>query len=103
MTEVKMKQVFDVYSVSIKGHAGYADIGKDIVCSACSILIYSLDKYLSDMEQQDKVIVLEATADNGNVNIVFEIKDTNVLYGINAIKGGFELLAENYSEYVKIF
>lgn len=102
MTEVKMKQVFDVYSVSIKGHAGYADIGKDIVCSACSILTYSLDRFLSDMEKKGKVTILEVEADNGNVNIVFEIKDSNILYGIDAIKGGFELLAENYQDFVKV-
>ena len=40
MTEVFVKKVRDrVISVNTKGHAGFAKRGKDIVCSAVSVLL----------------------------------------------------------------
>lgn len=103
MTEIKIKEAYGMYSVSIKGHAGYAEYGKDIVCSAISILFYSLYKYVTEKESEGKVKILEAITEDGNVNLVFEIKDPVVLNGIEAIKGGFEILEENYKKHVKVF
>ena len=39
-----------VYRIVLSGHAGYADYGDDIVCSAISILIFALDRFLGEEE-----------------------------------------------------
>jgi len=34
------------YSINAEGHAGYAEAGKDIVCSAVSVMLYTLTNFL---------------------------------------------------------
>ena len=40
-----------VICISLSGHAGYANVGEDIVCSACSILAYTLAQSLIAMAE----------------------------------------------------
>lgn len=35
--------------IKISGHAGYAEIGKDIVCAGVSVLVYTLEKALEGL------------------------------------------------------
>lgn len=41
-------QGVDFYRLRIKGHAGFGELGSDIVCSAASILYYALRDSLTD-------------------------------------------------------
>ncbi len=43
---IEIKYNAEALEVEIKGHAGYADMGKDIVCSAVSCLFYTLAETL---------------------------------------------------------
>ncbi|MBS5652497.1 MAG: ribosomal-processing cysteine protease Prp [Eubacterium sp.] len=70
-----------------RGHAGYAESGKDIVCSAVSILIYTFVNLndadvLTDLP--DCMIV-----DTSNLDISF-------------LKKGFELVQEEYPDNVRL-
>lgn len=40
------------YELSIDGHAGYAEHGKDIVCAACSGIAYALLAFLEHFEDE---------------------------------------------------
>lgn len=40
------------YELSIDGHAGYAEHGKDIVCAACSGITYALLAFLEHFEDE---------------------------------------------------
>ena len=74
--------------LEVRGHAGYADKGEDIVCAAVSILAYTFIT-LNDVE------VIEYTVDT----IVVEYdKDTDISF----IKTGFALIEKEYPDNVRI-
>ncbi len=80
------------------GHAGYAQEGSDIVCSAVSILtintINSIDTYTDDK--------FEVSADEETGRIDFRIsnptKEATLL--LNAMILGLEEVAKNYENYI---
>lgn len=42
MIQIKIKQSWNDAEIMVEGHAGYAEIGKDIVCAAISTLYQNL-------------------------------------------------------------
>lgn len=84
------------HRISVTGHADYAEHGKDIVCSAASILCYTLIAILDRYKYDEKEVYL----DNGDIKIM--VVDTSprdeatVIF--DTILQGFELLAEQYPE-----
>ena len=46
------KEDYQYISLLVEGHAGQAEKGHDIVCSAASILIYTLAQTLTQMHKQ---------------------------------------------------
>lgn len=89
--------------VEIFGHSNYDESGKDIICSAVSILSYTLlnslnligkiDEKHIDIEENktEGLLVIKITKQNKKTNILFE----NFLVGI-------ELLKEDYSDYITL-
>lgn len=65
MIKVVIKKTKDdiPYFFEVSGHAGYADPGKDIVCSAISVLMFT---FANSMEAftEDHVTVIENTKQN---------------------------------------
>ena len=47
MITIEHKKYNKIEEINVKGHAGYAPIGKDIICSAVSSVVYTL-KIASD-------------------------------------------------------
>ena len=67
MIEIKFKP--KELELSITGHAGAAEKGKDIVCSAVSILFYTLAQAVSDSENMlMEAPVIEIEDGNGSVS-----------------------------------
>lgn len=93
-------------TLKIKGHAGHDEFGKDIVCSASSILAYTLaqtleDMYLADMLRKKPQIDLKS----GDATIVCSPKKKSYMKAIQCYKvvqNGFRLLALNYPQYVAL-
>ena len=87
----------EIVGFEIKGHAEYDEYGKDLVCSAVTILAYScvnsLDKYSEDVKFSDDDITM-------SVSIYKTTRDTNVIF--DYFKIGIETLLGNYSSYVKL-
>lgn len=83
--------------LSIRGHAHYAEIGKDIVCAAVSTLaqtlIYSIDELTADK--------IEYVSKPGTVEIKYRdlSKDAQLL--INSFFVGVNMIADNYPAYVR--
>ena len=89
--------------VEIFGHSNYDESGKDIICSAVSILSYTLinslnsigkidEKYIDIEENESEgLLVLKLNKQNKKTNILFE----NFLVGIR-------LLLEDYSDYITL-
>lgn len=80
-----------------EGHSGYAEPGKDIVCSAISILSHSYAALIEDLEKHRQVKVNRFITRDGLVDIIVE-DENNVLK--NVIKSqilGFSSLEEQFS------
>jgi|SRR5699024_7328592 len=87
----------EIIGFEIKGHAEYDEYGKDLVCSAVTILAYScvnsLDKYSDDVKFSDDDIIM-------SVSIEKVSRDTDVIF--EYFKTGIETLLGNYSSYIKL-
>ena len=87
----------DIVGFEIKGHAEYDEYGKDLVCSAVTILAYScvnsLDKYAENIKFSDDDITMSISIDKTT-------RDTEVIF--DYFKIGIETLLGNYSSYVKL-
>lgn len=88
--------------LEITGHAGADVKGKDIVCSACSMLFYTLAESLNrsdEMLKKHPIIKM----DDGNGYIKCRPKKEyqgNITLIYWTILNGIELLAEEYSQYI---
>lgn len=94
-------------SLRLKGHAGQADIGKDIVCASATILAYTVAQVVRLMEG-NKELTRKPTVklDKGNIEITCHCKtDTSyaeALHTYFVAQVGYSLLAHNYPQYVAL-
>ena len=86
-----------IVGFEIKGHADYDEYGKDLVCSAVTILAYScvnsLDKYTDDVNFHDDNITMSVKIANPDryTDVIFDFFET-----------GIETLLGNYDSYIKL-
>ena len=89
--------------LTIKGHAGSAEKGRDLICAAVSTLTYTLVAELYELEEMGLV-------DMGDIQVRLEPGDAEVSFGSRswAVEGayrtvcaGFKMLAKQYPEYVE--
>lgn len=90
--------------LSVKGHAEHGNKGEDIVCSAVSILFYTLAESLTESKEmllQNPRIEMEDG--NGTISCVPKGKyEANVLLIYWTVLNGFNLLAENYEKNINL-
>lgn len=92
--------------LKVKGHAGQDEMGHDIVCSAASILTYTIAQYLKFINERGGLqkkphIVLN----DGDALIVAKPKsefEAEVLNAFFVAEVGYSLLAQNYPQYVEL-
>ncbi|MCM1286520.1 MAG: ribosomal-processing cysteine protease Prp [Acetobacter sp.] len=91
------------YRLKMKGHCGYAEEGKDIVCAAASILCLTMGQVISDnkdkLEEKPRIV-------NHNGHCIVEWKPKKEYEGalnnsLYTIKQGLRLLEHTYPTYVK--
>jgi uncharacterized protein YsxB (DUF464 family) len=106
MVKVTFTEVGNLLSLLIEGHAGQADIGKDIVCASCSILAYTVAKIVNDANDHGG---LESSPivnlDSGGALILCDPnKDryAEIRHAYEVVQEGYALLAENYPQYVEV-
>ena len=105
-----LKASFDekdgILTLKLDGHAGQADIGRDIVCSSCSILAYTVAQFVK--ETQDKGLLEEfATIKLESGDTVISCKPVDdMLIDMQNIylfaEKGYHLLAHNYPQFVEL-
>lgn len=86
-------------SLYVKGHANYAENGKDIVCAAVSCLCISLANTLLASGVEKKCFRME----DGNFYVSATVAE-NQKYAEGAFDmavGGLQMIAEQYPDYVK--
>ena len=108
---IKIKYTYDrdkrECSLLVKGHAGQADIGKDIICSSATILAYTIAQVVKAMEHHgDLVEPPTIDLESGNATIVCRAKDdyifSETMQSFFVIMTGYTVLAHNYPQYVQI-
>ena len=99
------------FSLSVRGHAGFAStgtgesLGGDIVCSAVSILCYTLAYNLTEAESRGQVKDLLTSFDSGHVEIScspVKARAGEVRRLFRYFAAGLELLAGGYPECVRV-
>ena len=88
------------YRLSASGHAGYAEVGKDIVCSAISILLFTLASALDDFGADHLKVELEPG--DSTISCTASYGDVEIDSFFKFVLEGLELLEEQYPDYVEI-
>ena len=82
----------DYGRITVHGHAGYAPKGQDIVCSAASILLYTLAASLGDDLHDVKI-------EEGDSRLTWRVNKKNNQTQATILQG-FRLLAGTYPDHV---
>lgn len=96
----------DAIVLKVEGHAGQAEKGHDIICSAASILAYTIAQYLQYVHKQGGLQKKPHVAiKDGDAFIVAkptEEYEGEVLNAFFVAEVGYSLLAQNYPQYVEL-
>ena len=84
--------------ITVTGHAGYAPPGQDIVCSSVSALTQVLIKSIEDLT--DDRIFYEIVP--GSTNIVYGNLSEKSRTLVDSFFIGIAIIADDYSDYVRI-
>ena len=95
MTHITYFEQSEEISIEVQGHSGYAEFGKDIVCSAISVLIQTLIYYL-----EDNADYCDNTIQSGYVFCYAKGGDTRASF--DTILTGLRLIEEQYPDYIKL-
>ena len=94
-------------SLLVKGHAEWADIGKDLICASASILAYTIGQVIKGMEHHGDLVgtpIIELN--EGDATIVCRAKDdylfSEMMQDFFVVRTGYAVLAHNYPQYVQI-
>ena len=93
--------------LTVKGHAGQASLGQDIVCASASILAYTVAQIIRTMEHHGD---LEGKAliemGNGDATISCRCKDDAIYAEAShtyfVARVGYSLLVHNYPQFVEL-
>lgn len=96
MIGITLEQNENKFRLQMTGHAGYDQPGRDIVCSAASMLLYTLIENL----RAEKIT---GWIEEGDVMLEYKCGIfSEERLALNAIAKGFRLLAKQHPEYVGI-
>lgn len=89
--------------LKMKGHANAGKQGEDIICSAASMLVYTLAQNIKFLEQAGVAKDVSVILEEGNALVSCEPTDEadTLLCVFDSITTGFLLLSENYPDHVK--
>jgi uncharacterized protein YsxB (DUF464 family) len=92
--------------LSMEGHAGADEFGKDIICSACSVLCYTLAQVFILMDDRNELMEKPVTdIEDGKARIVARPKaeyKNEAMQSFYTVIVGFTLLAHNFPQYVDL-
>ena len=101
MIQVTFTEKGKILSLRLEGHAGYAEMGKDIVCASASILAYTLATIIETFGIKSTI-----NLGSGDTTIECEVNDHQMMDVIrdsfNYAQVGYALLAQDYPQYVEL-
>lgn len=99
MVEVKYKD----YELTVKGHANYAEKGKDIICASVSTLACTLAQSGIELGDNGFLAMCDFKLDEGDVHIQMipnQDCEALVMTVFKTILNGYEMLADSYPQYI---
>lgn len=90
------------FILRVYGHARF-NRENDIVCSACSMLTFTVWQAIVDLEDENLLKNVKSTKSEGYMNIEAEFIDVNT--SLNVLRGiikGFEMLENEYPNNVQV-
>ena len=99
MVKAKYTVEGDIHTLTVIGHANYAEYGKDIVCAGVSALVQALVSWIE--ENSWKVDCISIDPKDGEVIISCEGgEEIAAVYNMTTL--GLEQIANSYPDYVQI-
>lgn len=100
---IRIKYNRKLNTLKMKGHAGSAEEGKDLICAAATTLAYTLAQNLKIAERQGCVEDLEIILEPGDARISCRPTDDleTVQCMFETVRTGFLLLEGNYPDFIK--
>ena len=92
-----IRVTLDGCKLTVEGHAGYAPVGQDIVCSAASLLIYAL---YGGLKSLDGVEGLEYESDGGYASVRVTKLPPEGEGMLQMATIGYQMLANQYPKHV---
>ena len=94
----------ETFTLDITGHAEHGKKGEDIVCSAISILFYTLAESLNNCKDMlEEAMTYNEEDGNGHISCKPKAEyEANISLIYWTILNGFQLLADNYEKNVKL-
>lgn len=106
MIEIKIFNNDEKFEIEVIGHSGYAEIGKDIVCSAVSILSYTLLQVVSEYNFQEgdyNMLEVDHKMEAGYFYLKLRyINLTDLKAAVNTIITGYRLVENTYPQNVSL-
>lgn len=102
---IKVQYSQKQHKLRIKGHAGFAQKGEDIICAAASMIFYNLAQVLMEYNRE-KTMTKPVEMKYGDVSVIRAYPKTGIepwvdhdfYYALT----GFRLLANQYPEHVDV-
>ena len=88
----------EIHRLSVSGHANYDKNGRDIVCSAASILCIGLAEALTQIN--DGECDMDLSTGETDITFIAEEGDTWIKGVFAVVVAGFEYLAGEYPDFV---
>ena len=95
MIEVKVS----LEGIVIDGHAGYAKSGKDIICSAVTVLAFNL---INSVEAFTRDVIVYDADEPGHINIEFKNLSESGKLLVDSFFIGISEISRAYPEYVQL-
>ena len=94
-------------TMDIKGHAGQADIGKDIICASASILAYTVAQIVTTMKEEGRLMrrpTIKLKAGNCTISCSAKTDEdyAELMHTFFVAQVGCSLLAHNYPQFVSV-
>ena len=93
-------------AMCVDGHAGQAEKGHDLICSAASMLAYTISQYVHYVDKLGGIKVKpHIELEDGHMLVEVSPTEDYIAEVLNAFfvaEVGYSLLAQNYPQYVEL-
>jgi uncharacterized protein YsxB (DUF464 family) len=95
MIKVELKNNVDNQTINISGHAMFGEYGTDIVCAATSMLVFTIANQILKINKNFNV-----TIDVNDITFINDKKNSEINLLIDTMITGFDMLVEEYGEFI---